>query len=92
MKRRDRGQERGRERCLDCKRRGGYQSLQDSNSCSFSYKGKRKICGVDVELWGVDWQGVSENHVCKNHGNSVMTAAITMTSRVKENVNQGRRK
>lgn len=57
MKRRDRGQERDREICLDCKHRVGYHSLQDNNSCSFSYKRKREICGVDEELWGVDGQG-----------------------------------
>lgn len=79
------GQERDRERCLDCKRRVGYHSLQDSNSCCFSYKRKTEICGEDEELWGVDGKGVSENHVCKNHENSVMTAAFTMTSADKEN-------
>lgn len=78
LKKRERRQERDRERCLDCKRRGSYHSLQDSNSCSFSYKRKREICEVDEELWGVDEKGV----VCKNHGNNVLTDAIhaTMTS------------
>lgn len=86
MKKRERRQERDRERCLDCKRRGSYHSLQDSNSCSFSYKGKREICEVDEELWGVNEKGVSENHVCKNHGNNVLTDAIhvTMTSAANE--------
>ncbi len=64
MKRRDRGQERDRERCLDCKRRFGYHSLQDSNSCSFSYKRKRRDLWGRWRTVGGWWQGVSDNHVC----------------------------